>query len=299
MGSRGLIKEVKSWGLPFRAEEPLSRYTTIRTGGRAKVMIFPENVDQLLRLWEILWEERIPFFLLSGGSKVLFTDEGFPGVVVNLRSLRGVRELSPGRLEVLCGTPVAALIAYALRHGFEGPFFLAGVPATVGGALFMNAGAFGRSFGELVEEVVVLTREGVVKKKGSPELWEYRRFNGPEGCVLKAILRLSPASSSTGREALFQTLARRRATQPLGKPSFGCAFRNPEGTSAGLLMDKAGLKGLRRGKAQISNKHANFILNLGGARSQDILDLMREAQERVYQLFGVHLEPEVRIVGQA
>ncbi len=300
MRLRGVLEDLKRKGLRVKEGEPLWRYTTVRVGGAAALMVFPQRVSELEILWDYLSEKAIPCFWLSGGSKVLFADEGFSGVVVNLRGLAGVRELSPGRLEVLCGTPVAALIAYGLKRGLGGVEFLAGIPATVGGAIFMNAGAFGKSMGELVEEVWVLNEEGLVRVPGEPGLFAYRRFRGPGGVLVKAIVRLAPASPAEVRERIFGFLAARRDRQPLGRPSFGCAFKNPEsGPAAGWLLERAGLKGRSRGRALISPKHANFILNLGGARSRDILALMEEARERVFRFFGFTLEPEVQVVGRA
>ncbi len=299
MKLRGAAEDLRRKGLRVREGEPLWRYTTVRTGGPAALMVFPQRVSELEVLWEYLSRRAVPCFWLSGGSKVLFADEGFAGVVVNLRGLKGLRELSPGRVEVLCGTPIAALIAYGLKRGFGGVEFLAGIPATVGGAIFMNAGAFGKSMGELVEELWVLNDEGLKRVSGEPGLFAYRRFRGPKGVLVKAIVRLRPASPTKVRERIFGFLAARRGKQPLGRPSFGCAFKNPpEGPAAGFLLEKAGLKGRSRGQALISPKHANFILNLGGARSGDILALMEEARERVFGRFGISLEPEVQIVGR-
>jgi len=284
----------------LREAEPLRRHTTVRTGGEAALMAFPRTGAELERLCGYLRRREVPCFFLSGGSKVLFPDEGFPGVVVNLRTLRGLRELSPGRVEVLCGTPVAALIAYGLRKGYGGAEFLAGIPATVGGAVRMNAGAFGECMGDLVEEILILKEEGFVRWEASPGTFGYRSFRGPEGVILSAVVRLRPLGREGVRRRIERFLAARRSGQPFGVPSFGCAFRNPgEGPPAGWLIERVGLKGRSRGGAVVSPRHANFIVNTGRAASRDILDLMEEARERVHQRFGILLEPEVRIVGRA
>jgi len=163
----------------------------------------------------------------------------------------------------------------------------------------MNAGAFGESFGDLVESVTVLTPEGLRECSGR-DLFGYRAFRGSAGVVLSVRVRLRPLSPDEVRARVRDFLSRRRATQPLGRPSFGCAFKNPkDAPPAGRLLEEAGLKGFRRGEAMISPKHANFILNLGRARAEDIRALMEEARERVRARFGVELEPEVRIVAEA
>ncbi|QJA05756.1 UDP-N-acetylmuramate dehydrogenase [Thermosulfurimonas marina] len=295
---KALSRDLKKKGLKVRLEEPLWRYTTVRVGGPADLMAYPETLEEVLELWEFSRRQGLRIFWLSGGSKVLFADAGFRGVVVNLRGLKGVVELSSGHLGVMCGTPVAVLTAYGLKRGFSGTEFLAGVPATVGGAIMMNAGAFGEEFGDLVESVTMLTPEGLREYSGK-DLFGYRTFRGPSGVVLSARLRLRPRDPEEVRARVRDFLARRRATQPLGRPSFGCAFKNPpEGPAAGELLEAAGLKGFRRGEAMISSKHANFILNLGRARAEDIRALMEEARERVQARFGVELEPEVRIVAE-
>lgn len=299
MKRRKLVQKLKEMGLTIWEGVPLARYTTIRTGGTAEIMVFPERVEELVKTWHFLRTEGIPYFILSGGSKVLFPDEGFSGVVVNLRRLKGLKELAPGRLEALSGTPTSALIAYGLTKGFSGAEFLAGIPATVGGALYMNAGAFGRCFSELVEELEILTEEGLARLAAGPELWRYRAFQGPRGVFVRAVVRLKPALKEEVRSRVKAALSRRRQTQPFGPPSFGCVFKNPKEAPAGYLIEKAGLKGLARGGAVISEKHANFILNLGKACTNDILYLVEEARERVFRTFGLELQPEVRIVGQA
>ena len=296
MKARRFARKLKEMGVVVREEVSLSRYTTIRTGGAAEIMVFPETVEELIEIWHFLRSEGVPYFILSGGSKVLFPDEGFSGVVVSLRGLRGVKELVPGRLEVLSGTPVSTLIAYGMREGFSGAEFLAGVPATVGGALYMNAGAFGRSFSELVEELELLTEAGPVRLKAQPQWWGYRSFNGPEGVFVRATIKLYPALREKARALVKEALLKRRRNQPLGLPSFGCVFKNPNGVPAGYLIEEVGLKGFTRGGAVISEKHANFILNRGQASTGDILYLIEEARERVFKAFGVELEPEVRIV---
>ncbi len=293
---RALAEDLRRMGLATREGVSLRRYTTVRTGGKAALMVFPQTLGELEKLWLYLRRRGVPYFLLAGGSKVLFPDEGFSGVVINLRLLSGFRELSPGRLEVLCGTPVAMLIAYGLKRGFRGFEFLAGIPATLGGAIRMNAGAFGQTTGTFIEEVWFLDSGGLRKVDRTGLSFRYRRLV-PEGLVAKAVVRLLPASPPEVRERVKTLIRERRCKQPLGQPSFGSTFLNPDtGPPAGWLIEKAGLKGKRRGGARISPRHANFIVNEGGARSRDILDLMEEARERVFHRFGILLQTEVRVV---
>ncbi len=291
-----LVKELKRRGIEVKEGVGLKGLCSIRTGGVARAVAFPDSVEKLVEALRLLEEDGVRYYVLAGGTKVIFPDGGFNGVVVHTGRLKGLRWLGEGRLEVLCGTRVSQVIAAGLRRGYRGLEFLAGLSATMGGALRMNAGAFGESVGFYVEEAEVLSKGRLVKLKGEAELWGYRKFNGPEGVFLRAVLRLVPSEEKEVKERIRQFVRKRRATQPVGVPSFGCAFKNPKEAPAGLLIEKAGLKGRRVGDAAVSKKHANFIVNLGAATSSDVLKLMDIVREGVLKEFGINLEPEVNIV---
>jgi UDP-N-acetylmuramate dehydrogenase len=238
---------------------------------------------------------------VGGGSNLLCADEGYPGVVINLRSMKGivVRAFAQDAtlfLEALAGTMVGEVISFARRKGYSGLEFLAGVPATVGGAVRMNAGAYGRSFSMLVRRVKLLKDGKIEDYEPNDSDWTYRSFR-KEGLVVSATLELARANPEEIERKLKEIYFKRKASQPLAEKTFGSAFKNPPCCYAGKLIEDCGLKGLRVGGAKVSEKHANFIVNLGSATAKDVLALLREVQKRVWERFSIMLEPEVKFLG--
>lgn len=269
-----------------RPAAPLAPYTTFRIGGPAWVLFFPPTVEVLAEAVRRARQEKIPCRILGGGAKVLFPDRGFPGLVLHTRDLRRAWETEEG-LWAEPGVPISFLV----RRGL---WVLAGIPGTAGGAVVMNAGTRYGSISSYVTSVQTLLPSGSLAMLSLKECrFSYRgSLFREEGLpVLGVGLRLPKE-----RRPKEEILAERRRTQPLEFPSAGCVFRNPGEISAGWLIERAGLKGLRLGDAKISEKHANFIVNLGQARASHVLGLVDRIQESVYQTFGLALTLELEVV---
>jgi len=294
-------KFLKEKGIAYKEDEPLAKHTSIKIGGPASLMVFPTKEEELMEIAKNATELDIPWYVIGGGSNLLCADEGYPGVVINLRSMKGIAEGSFAQgatlsLEVLSGTMVGEVLSFARRKGYSGLEFLAGVPATVGGAVRMNAGAYGRSFSMLVRRVKLLKEGKIEDYEPKDGDWTYRSFR-KEGIVVSVTLELAKANPEEIEKNLKDIYFKRKASQPLAEKTFGSAFKNPPCCYAGKLIEDCGLKGYRIGGAKVSEKHANFIVNLGTATAKDVLALLREVQKKVWDRFGIMLEPEVKFLG--
>ncbi len=281
-------------------DEPLARYTTWGVGGPARRLYRPADSDDLLQFLQYLPEDE-PLLWLGLGSNMLIRDGGFDGtVIVTKGQLDSMELLDSNRVRAEAGVSSARLARFTAKHGLCGAEFLAGIPGTLGGALIMNAGAFGGETWDWVESVKTVDCNGKVRER-LPQEFEigYRKVVGVEGeWFLSAILKLQPGDGAAGMEAIQELLAKRASSQPLGLPSCGSVFRNPKGDYAARLIEQAGLKGTCIGKACVSEKHANFIINTGGAKAIEIEQLMQLVREKVEQASGMQLISEVHIVGQ-
>ena len=286
--------------LPVSAEEPLSKYTSFRIGGPARRMAFPRNAEQLVLLSSFAGEYGARPFVLGNGTNLLFPDEGIDRLVVNTRDMAEVRLLEDGRVRAEAGASLARVANYACQQGLAGLEFAHGIPGSVGGGVCMNAGAYGGELAQVIESVTVLfPGEGVKTVPCGDMAFGYRHsllMEHPDAVVLSAVFALHPDDSAAIRSRMDDLMARRKASQPLEYPSAGSTFKRPEGYFAGRLIEEAGCKGLTVGGAQVSEKHAGFVINVGGATCADVLALMAEVQRRVKENSGVTLEPEVRIV---
>ena len=294
-------KFLKEKGIAYKENEPLAKHTSIKIGGPASLMVFPTKEEELMEIAKNATELDIPWYVIGGGSNLLCADEGYSGVVINLRSMKGIAEGSFAQgatlsLEVLSGTMVGEVLSFARRKGYSGLEFLAGVPATVGGAVRMNAGAYGRSFSMLVRRVKLLKEGKIEDYEPKDGDWTYRSFR-KEGIVVSVTLELAKANPEEIEKNLKDIYFKRKASQPLAEKTFGSAFKNPPCCYAGKLIEDCGLKGYRIGGAKVSERHANFIVNLGTATAKDVLALLREVQKRVWDRFGIMLEPEVKFLG--
>ncbi len=294
-----LLKLYRKEGLDVKVNVSLSRYTTWQIGGPARVMVHPRNAFELFKAIDIAHDLSIPTFFLGGGSNLLVSDKGFSGVVINLRGLKAFRYLNDGLVEADAGVLVSSLLSFCAEKGLSGLEFLAGVPATVGGAVAMNAGAFGKEVKDVLKEVCALYKGAFHTYKASELSFTYRSWGGPEDAlIVKAIFSFKQSSSDEVQQKISVFLAQRKKSQPLSYPTAGCVFRNPKEAPAGFLIEKVGLKGFTIGGASFSKKHANFIINRGGAKARDVLDLIEHAKEKVFRAFGIELREEVIIVGQ-
>ncbi|HEY8416172.1 MAG TPA: UDP-N-acetylmuramate dehydrogenase [Thermaerobacter sp.] len=287
-----------------RVDEPLDRHTTLRIGGPADVFVEPADEGDLAAILRWVHGRGIPVTLLGGGSNVLAPDEGLRGVVIRVRFdyVEWEEPDAAGRraVRVGAGTVLARLIHEAARRGCRGLEPCAGIPGTVGGALVMNAGTRHGYIGQVVDWVRVATPQGELQTWGRAECgFGYRtsRMQREGAVVVAARLVLEPGKPEEILAAIRRHTAYRQRTQPLRYPNCGSVFKNPPGDASGRLIEACGLKGLRRGGAQISEQHANFIINLGGATAEDVLALMTEAWRSVRRRFGITLEPEVRLLG--
>jgi len=291
--ARGLDKRVQG---VVKFNEKLKYHTSLRVGGEARYFVRPETVEDVKESLAFAAEEGLPWVAMGNGTNILFPDEGYDGVVLQIGpGMRGKGlDEAEGTLRVRAGESLGSIVHFLHSYGLGDLDFLIGIPGTVGGALAMNAGIPEGTISELVERVYALDERGESRVLPRAECdFGYRRsiFQRERLVILAAELRVGGEQEWDLRE-----LWERRRRQPLGRPSPGSVFKNPPGDHAGRLIERVGLKGKRIGGAAISSQHANFIVNEGGASAADILRLIDLARERVYKEFGVDLEMELRII---
>lgn len=285
----------------LRAGEPLAGHTSYGVGGPADAYCAPPDSDAVQRLLQRAAREEIPVLILGRGTNMVVADEGFRGLVINLEAGCRRLEADGGRVRVGAGRSLERLVLYCEERSLGGLEQLSGIPGTVGGALVMNAGAFGTEIGDRVVEVHGLTREGeAVTVSRNQAGFGYRRADGLQDLILLGCdLDLEPGDGSELKVVREDIIARREARQPLDYPSAGSIFKRPPGDYAGRLVEAAGCKGMREGGAEVSVKHANFILNRDSATAADIHRLKERVRSRVFETFGVRLETEVLFIGFA
>ncbi len=282
-------------------EEPMAKHTSFRTGGPARRMAFPRSGEQLVLLLSLAEDCGARPFVMGSGTNLLAPDQGLDRLVIITSGLSRLEMgAESGTLLAESGVSLARLADFACKQSLTGLEFAHGIPGTVGGGVCMNAGAYGGEMKQVVSSVSALfPEEGVRVLTGEALAFGYRRSfltEHPEAVVLSAVFRLFPGNPESIRETQRSLMARRKASQPLEWPSAGSTFKRPEGHFAGTLIDQCGLKGLRVGGAQVSEKHAGFVINRGGAASADVRELIRQVQARVFEKTGVRLEPEVKFV---
>ncbi|GAX91005.1 UDP-N-acetylmuramate dehydrogenase [Effusibacillus lacus] len=284
-------------------DEPLSRHTTWKIGGPADVFVIPTKVEHLQALARICAEHHIPWYVIGRGSNLLVRDGGMRGVVIKLAdnfadlSVDG----STNQLTAQAGRSYVSAANTAIRNGLQGLEFATGIPGTVGGAVMMNAGAHGGETREVLLSAEIVEEDGSLVTLQNHDLqfaYRYSILKDHPRIVVRATFQLRPGNTEEMQAKVRNWTKRRQTTQPLQLPNCGSVFRNPEGTHAGLLIEQAGLKGTRIGGAQISDLHANFIVNIDKAQASDVLALIELAQTTVRNRYGVSLIPEVRIVGE-
>ncbi|WP_308542921.1 UDP-N-acetylmuramate dehydrogenase [uncultured Oscillibacter sp.] len=287
--------------LEVRAEEPMARHTSFRIGGPARRMACPVSAEQLVLLYEFARECGARPLMIGNGTNLLVPDEGLDRLVIDTTGL-GTLETGPEPETIMagCGVSLARLASFACQQGWTGLEFAHGIPGTVGGGLTMNAGAYGGELRQVVRQVRVLVpEEGIRTLSGEEMAFGYRRSlltQNPEIVALSAVFALTTGDPAAIRQRMQELMQKRKESQPLEWPSAGSTFKRPEGYFAGTLIDQCGLKGLTVGGAQVSEKHAGFVINRGGATCADVLALIEEVQKRVWEARGVRLEPEVRII---
>jgi len=301
----GFVEQLRRiGGLRVKAGEPLARYTTMKIGGAAEYFVEAQTEPALASLLPLLQGQGIPLCLLGNGSNVLISDRGVRGVVLHLSGEFKAVEWDDTeemvRVRVGAACAVTQLVREAARRGYAGLEFAEGIPGTMGGALIMNAGAYGSEFEKIVDQVDGISRDGKRVRFSRAEMtFTYRDSHMPAGMVVtwvRLLLRKGEAAQVSSK--VRELVSKRKSSQPSGRPNSGSMFRNPPGDFAGRLIEAAGLKGKRIGQAQISERHANFIVNLGGAKAQDVYDLMELVRAEVMQRFGIELIPEVKLLGE-
>ncbi len=288
--------------------EPLSRHTSFRIGGPATALVEPADREDLAALLGAVRDRGLPWLVLGGGTNLLVRDGGFRGVVISLRRLAAVEVVREYRslggsfavVRAEAGAALGKLLSLAVERGLTGVEFAAGIPGTVGGAVCMNAGTAQGEIGDVVDTVILLGPSGDLLIRGREEMkFGYRTADVPAGHIVletSVILRKDESGAVTAR--VKRLLEQRKDRQPGGQPNAGSIFKNPPGEAAGRLIESAGLKGRRVGGAQVSEKHANFIVNTGDATAADVTALMDQVAARVLEAHKVRLEPEIRIVGE-
>jgi UDP-N-acetylmuramate dehydrogenase len=289
-------------GCLIRSQVPLSDFTSFRVGGPAEWLVTPQRIEDLQASFEWAQSEGLPVTLLGAGSNLLVSDRGLPGLVICTRHLRHL-EFDPetGQATVGAGQPIPRLAWQAAGRGWQGLEWAVGIPGTVGGAVVMNAGAHSECTANWLVETQVLSPDGTVEVLRPQDLhYSYRtsRLQGGDQLVIQATFQLQPGADPTQVTALTaEHLNQRRTTQPYHLPSCGSVFRNPSPRTAGWLIEQSGLKGYQIGRAQVAQRHANFILNCGGATASDIFRLICHVQHQVEQRWSLLLEPEVKMLG--
>ena len=284
--------------LPLLAGEPLSKHTSFRVGGPAELLACPRSEEELAALLRQCARMEVRPRVLGGGTNILAPDGGVPGVVISTRGLDSLELPEDGSISAGAGVPLARLAVFAQKNGLTGLEFAHGIPGTVGGGMYMNAGAYGGELAQVAVSARFLTAEGELRTLVGEEMGlGYRRsaFMGLPGVIVSARFRLEAGDPETIQARMRELMERRRASQPLELPSAGSTFKRPVGGYAAALIQEAGLKGFRVGDAAVSEKHAGFVVNLGHASSADVLTLIARVRETVKARSGIELEPEVRI----
>ena len=285
--------------LELRFYEPMSKHTSFKIGGPAEVMAFPKNREELAQLLKASALLDCKPAILGAGTNILAPDAGLPGLTICLKDcMGGLEAVGDTRICVGAGVTMSRAAVFAAGLGLSGLEFAHGIPGTVGGGVYMNAGAYGGEICQVCESVDVMYPDGTVRTLSNAEMqfsYRHSRLEEDEGIVLSATFALTPKPEMEIRETMRTLMAKRSASQPLDLPSAGSAFKRPVGGYAAALIDQTGLKGYTVGGAAVSQKHAGFVVNLGGATAEDVQQLLRQVSDKVYEAQGIRLEPEVRI----
>jgi UDP-N-acetylmuramate dehydrogenase len=283
--------------------EPMAKHTSFRIGGPVEVMAFPKNADQLAEILKVSALLDAKPAILGAGTNILAPDEGIEGLVICLKEgFSEITRLDQTHICVEAGCSMTRAAVYAAGVGLSGLEFAHGIPGSVGGGVYMNAGAYGGEIKDVCISVDVMSMDGQIHTYRSEQMdfsYRHSRLENEGGIVIRAIFALIPKRSEEIKSRMQELAAKRKASQPLDKPSAGSAFKRPVGGYAAALIDSAGLKGYQVGGAAISEKHAGFAVNLGGATAQDVQNLLQQVSDMVFEKSGIRLEPEVRIWNQS
>ncbi len=279
--------------------EPMAKHTSFRIGGPAEVMAFPKNAEELAKILKMSSLLDCKVAILGAGTNVLAPDAGVDGLVICLKDcLDGMELLDENRLRVYAGVTMTRAAVFAANHGLGGMEFAHGIPGTVGGGVYMNAGAYGGSIDQICQSVDVMQMDGTLTTLTADEMafsYRHSRLEEQPGIVVSAVFALQPKATAEIRDQMQLLMEKRKTSQPLDLPSAGSAFKRPIGGYAAALIDETGLKGLQVGGAAVSTKHAGFVVNVANATADDVKQLLIQVADRVFVSTGIRLEPEIRI----
>ncbi len=285
--------------IQLKFQEPLALHTSFRIGGGAEAMAFPTSVEQLQKILKVSALLDCKPAILGAGTNVLAPDEGVQGLVICLKDcLDGMQQLEDTRIRIMAGVTMSRAAVFAANLGLSGMEFAHGIPGSIGGGVYMNAGAYGGEICQICESVEVMGRDGAIRRMSREEMqFSYRHsiLEERDDIVISADFVLTPGNTGEIKARMKELIGKRSASQPIDLPSAGSAFKRPVGGYAAALIDQAGLKGFQVGGAAISAKHAGFAVNLGGATAQDVRSLLQQVSDKVFAQSGIRLEPEVRI----
>lgn len=284
----------------IKIDEKLSEYVNFKVGGPADILLIPNSKEQVIKSIKICKENNIPFYLIGNGSNILVRDGGFRGVVLSLKNVKNIY-VDGEKIEAECGVILKEVSDKAIENSLTGFEFACGIPGTIGGAVFMNAGAYDGEISKVIESAEVIDENCNIIRLSREELdFGYRSsLVMKKGyTVLSAVFKLEKGQVKTIKELIEDLTNKRESKQPLEYPSAGSTFKRPTGYFAGKLIQDAGLKGYSIGGAAVSEKHSGFVINKGNATAKDITDLIKHIQDEVKKQFGVYLHPEVRIIGE-
>ncbi len=296
-----ILTKIKSIvGENVKENEPMKNHTTFRIGGNADFAVFPENAQQIYALLNLAKDKDIPITVIGNGSNILVGDKGIRGMVILLKNMNKI-SVSDTEIAAQSGALLSKIANVAFENSLTGFEFASGIPGSLGGAICMNAGAYGEEISSAVLNVTYVDPDCGVKTVSAKDCkfgYRHTLFTENNYIITDCTLSLTLGNKEEIKTKTEDLKERRTSKQPLDKPSAGSTFKRPEGHFAGALIEQANLKGYTVGKAQISEKHAGFIINIGGATAKDVSDLIKYTQKTVYDKFGVHLEPEVKFIGE-
>ncbi|WMM90258.1 UDP-N-acetylmuramate dehydrogenase [Heyndrickxia coagulans] len=302
MAEKTILQDLRSLIYPreILEDEPLSKYTFTKTGGKADILIFPETYEEVQKTVRFASLNGVPYTILGNGSNLIIKDGGIRGIVLILTKLAKISHTG-NDITAQCGAAIIDVSRYALKQKLTGLEFACGIPGSVGGALYMNAGAYGGEIKDVLKSALVLTKTGEMKRLEKSDLsFQYRKSSIAENgeIALEGTFSLEPGDAQEIKAKMDELTDLRESKQPLEYPSCGSVFKRPPGYFAGKLIQDSGLQGKRIGGVEVSTKHAGFMVNVGGGTATDYMNLIKFVQKTVKEKFGVDLETEVKIIGE-
>lgn len=294
-----IINLCKETECEYSTESFFKDYTSFKIGGRADIMAFPASAEKISKLVSCANESKIPVLIIGKGSNLLVSDEGFKGVVINTCKFDEIKLIDEATIYCASGATLTKVCRFALENSLTGLEFAFGIPGTAGGAAYMNAGAYGGEMKDVLSSCEHIAPDGSIGSYQGDELGlGYRRsaYSDSDLIITSLTLKLKKGNKNEIKAKMDELMSRRKDKQPLEYPSAGSTFKRPEGYFAGALIEQCGLKGCQIGGARVSEKHAGFVINAGGATAKDVMDIIDHCRETVYKETGVTLEPEVRII---